>query len=109
MKVKGIEIPVSQMRNDPSLWMQNCIRINLGLDDKDYQLLTALEENLEGGWCFLSKEDLSKVIRLTRSNVVLHLNGLVKKGIVERNSKVPQVLKLTHVWFAAKEKYKKAK
>lgn len=109
MKVQGKEIPASEMRKHPILWMQNCLRINLGLDDKDYQLLTAIEENLESGWCFLSKDDFSKIICLTRSNVVLHVNRLIRKGIVERNNRVPQVLRLTQLWVNAKERYKNAK
>lgn len=109
MLVRGIEIPASEMRKNQKLWFQNCVRINLGLDDKDYQLLQGIEKNIDRGWCFLSKQELAKMIGLTRSNVVIHLNKLISKGLVVRNFKVKQALALTDFWTQTKEKYKDAK
>lgn len=109
MIVRGVRIPESEMRKDPVLWFENCLRFNLKLGDKDYELLITIEKNLEGGWCFLSKEELAKNIELSRSNAVIHLNKLISKGLVERHKKITQILKLTQLWYQTKEKYKNAR
>lgn len=48
--------------------------------------LSSNQNNAAGGWCYMSKESMAKMLGLTKQHVFKIVAGLIKKNLIEREA-----------------------
>lgn len=113
VKIKGHKFTLDQVKASHAFYTIYLIREAYALDDYDFQIIETVaafgtDNSYQDGWYYLPKEILAGSVGLSRSNVIVHLNRLIKKKFLYRNIYVEQMLKVNEGWYySTLKKYKR--